>query len=186
MKLWVLALILGLGLTTSVAHADDFADEAELHFELGAEAYKAGDYRGAVEHFSISNRLSPNGNVTHNIARAYDRLGRYPEAYRYYQLALASATQADAKLQIQQALLALEEWVVTIDVATQPAGATIYVDRVELGSRGEAPRRFGLAPGTYRIIARKAGFRQAEVQLEALTAGQSKSVALDLLPLLGR
>jgi outer membrane receptor protein involved in Fe transport len=185
LRYWVFAILVTV-LWTPLAFADDFADEAELHFELGAEAYKAGDFRGAVEHFSISNRLSPNANVTHNIARAYDKLGRYPEAYRNYQQALISVTQADAKLQIEQALLALEEWVVTIDVETVPAGATIYVDRVELGSRGEAPRRFGLAPGTYRIIARKAGFRQAEIQLEPLNAGQSKAVVLDLLPLLGR
>lgn len=175
-----------LVLLPRLAQAEDSADEAELHFELGAEAYQAGDFRAAVEHFLISNRLSPNANVTHNIARAYERLSRYPEAYRYYQLALLSVTRPEAKQQIEQALLALEEWVVTIDVVTVPSGATIYVDRIELGARGEAPRRFGLAPGEYRIIAKKEGFRPAEVALEQLQAGQSRSVTLQLEPLLGK
>src|SRR5688572_474577 len=182
----VLLLLLAAVLWPARAWTEDSADEAELHFELGAEAYQAGDFRAAVEHFLMSNRLSPNANVTHNIARAYERLSRYPEAYRYYQLALLSVTRPDAKVQIEQALLALEEWVITIDVTTVPTGATIYVDRVELGARGEAPRRFGLAAGTYRIIARKEGFRDAEVQLEELAAGQSKTVVLRLEPLLGR
>lgn len=175
-----------LMLLSSVTHAEDSADEAELHFELGAEAYQAGEFRQAVEHFLISNRLSPNPNVTHNIARAYERLSRYPEAYRYYQLALGRVTTPEAKQQIEQALLALEEWVVTIDVETVPSGATIYVDRVDLGARGEAPRRFGLAPGQYRIIAKKVGFRLAEVALEPLAAGGAKAVTLRLEPLLGK
>jgi len=185
-RTWVLLVCCVLTLMPARLRAEDSADEAELHFELGAEAYQAGDFRAAVEHFLTSNRLSPNANVTHNIARAYERLSRYPEAYRYYQQALVSATRPEAKEQIQQALLALEEWVVTIDVATEPTSATIYVDRVELGARGEAPRRFGLAPGKYRIIAKKAGYRPAEVDLEPLAAGDARSVHLRLEPLLGK
>lgn len=185
-RVWFVVVFSLLTFLPGAARGEDSADEAELHFELGAEAYQAGDFRTAVEHFLMSNRLSPNANVTHNIARAYERLSRYPEAYRYYQLALSSVTRADAKEQIEQALLALEDWVVTIDVATVPAGATIYVDRIELGARGEAPRRFGLAPGKYRIIAKKAGFRPAEVELEPLEAGKSSSVTLRLEPLLGQ
>jgi len=182
----VLLLLLLLVLLPGSAHAEDYADEAELHFELGAEAYQAGDYRRAAEEFLISNRLSPNPNVTHNIARAYERLGRYPEAYRYYQQALPDVTSQDAKEQIEGALASLEQRVATIEVDTVPSGATVYIDRVELGARGEAPRRFGLAPGTYRLIARKAGFRETQVQLEPLAAGQAKSVTLKLEPLLGR
>jgi outer membrane receptor protein involved in Fe transport len=181
----VLLILLLLVLAPAGARAEDYADEAELHFQIGAEAYQASDYRTAVEHFLISNRLSPNPNVTHNIARAYERLGRYPEAYRYYQQALSGAMRQDAKAQIEAALESLEERVAIIDVNTVPSGATIYIDRVDLGTRGEAPRRFGLAPGTYRLIARKAGFRQAELQLDPLAIGAARSVTLTLEPLLG-
>src|SRR5437773_1552373 len=58
----------------AVAHADDVADEADLQFNLGADAYEKGDFRGALEHFLASNRLVPNRNVIFNIARTYEQL----------------------------------------------------------------------------------------------------------------
>src|SRR5262245_42008672 len=81
------AAILALGLASGLARpalADGVADEAELHFQLGAERYIAKDYRGALEHFLISNRLVPNHNVVYNIARTFEQLGRFADAHRYY------------------------------------------------------------------------------------------------------
>ncbi|MEO6418198.1 MAG: hypothetical protein ABIP39_02245, partial [Polyangiaceae bacterium] len=45
---------------TRHARADDLADESELQFQLGAERYTKGDFRGALEHFLASNRLVNN------------------------------------------------------------------------------------------------------------------------------
>src|SRR5450631_1519389 len=66
------------------ARADNLADEAELQFKVGAEAYQKGDFTGALEHFLASNRLVPNRNVLFNIARTYEELKAAPDAYRYY------------------------------------------------------------------------------------------------------
>ena len=71
----VLGLVLGLA---APAHADDLADEADLKFRLGAEAYQRGDYKGALEKFLESNRLVPNRNVTYNVARCYEELRQFP------------------------------------------------------------------------------------------------------------
>src|SRR5689334_15663049 len=77
------------------ALADDVADEADLEFRIGAERYTASDYRGALEHFLASNRLAPNRNVVFNIARTYEKLERYPEAFRYYTTALSEETDTE-------------------------------------------------------------------------------------------
>lgn len=182
-----LAFFLGLShLTTGVsAQTGDTADEAELQFQLGAEAYQSGDFRGALEHFLVSNRLSPNQNVTFNIARAYVKLARFPEAYRYYQQALSGTWSVEDRAELEGALKELEKSVVVLDVKTEPGGATLYIDRVELGPRGEAPRTLGLAKGEYRVIARKPGHKDASVDLEPLSAGDRKEVVLKLEPLLG-
>ena len=76
--------------------ADDLADEADLQFQLGAERYRDGDYRGALEHFLASNRLVPNRNVGFNIARSYEKLKQYPEAFRYYTQALEGENDPQA------------------------------------------------------------------------------------------
>ena len=74
------------------------ADESELEFELGADRYKAGDFRGALEHFLASNRLVANRNVVFNIARTYEQLSQNADAYRYYNQALEGETdRADAR-----------------------------------------------------------------------------------------
>lgn len=188
----IMGWVSGLALLSSFialpnAHAQEggTADEAELRFELGAEAYQGAEYREALEHFLVSNRLSPNQNVTFNIARAYEKLQRFAEAFRYYQLALEGTWPDDERVQLEAALANLEQHVVVLEVMTKPTGATLFVDRVELGVRGQSPRKLGLAPGKYRLIARKPGHKDAIVDLESLDAGQRKDVRLELEPLLG-
>src|SRR5678809_671487 len=70
--------------TATMAHADGVADEADLQFTMGAESYTKGDFTSALQHFLASNRLVANRNVIFNIARAYEQLGLFPDAYRYY------------------------------------------------------------------------------------------------------
>src|SRR5690242_20154607 len=83
-----------LGSLASVARADGVADEAELQFQRGAEAYRKGDFTAALEHFLASNRLVRNRNVMFNIARAYEQLSRFADAYRYYVDALGGEEDA--------------------------------------------------------------------------------------------
>src|SRR5690242_3095375 len=80
----VVVVVLAVLCASSLARADGDADEAELSFQLGAEAYRKGDYLAALERFLASNRLVRNRNVLFNIARCYEQLGRFPDAYRYY------------------------------------------------------------------------------------------------------
>src|SRR5215510_9443934 len=92
-----LTVVLALLFAAPDVRADGVADEAELQFQRGATAYSKGDFTGALEHFLASNRLVSNRNVMFNIARAYEQLARYPDAYRYYVDASRDAT--DGKLQ---------------------------------------------------------------------------------------
>lgn len=173
-------------LFAGVARANDFADEADLQFRLGAERYTAADYRGALEHFLASNRLVGNRNVVFNIARTYEKLERFPEAFRYYTDALAAETDAAARTRISQAIEQIRPHVAVLDVVTEPPGATLFVDRKDLGPRGESPRVLGLPPGSYKVIAELAGYYPAEVVVEQLAVGTVKPVLLALRPILGR
>src|SRR5262245_15143206 len=127
------------------AHGDGVADEADLQFTMGAESYTKGEFTGALEHFLASNRLVPNRNVMFNIARAYEQLGRFPDAYRYYVDAARGET-SDGKLQkdVTAALARIGPRVAVISVETSPPGATIYLDRKDLGSVGSSPAHLGL------------------------------------------
>src|SRR6185369_17081064 len=94
LHVWLLLCVFSVG-TVSTARADGLADEADLQFQIGAEAYKKGDFTTALEHFLASNRLVANRNVMFNIARSYEQLGKFPESYRYYSDALRGEPDAN-------------------------------------------------------------------------------------------
>jgi outer membrane receptor protein involved in Fe transport len=178
-------LFTAASLAAPIAFSDDVADEADLQFELGAEAYRARDFRTALEHFLTSNRLVQNRNVVFNIAKAYEQLGRYADAHRYYTVALAGETDRTALESIQQALARIAPNVAVLRVASDPPGATIFIDRRDLGPRGTAPRAMAFAPGRYTVIAELEGYEPATSAPTDLRLGQEATVALRMVPILG-
>lgn len=181
----LLAFSCALALTAS-AHADDLADEADLKFRLGAEAYQRADYKGALEKFLESNRLVPNRNVTYNVARCYEELKQFPEAYRYFTLALRDETNADPRTRIEHALASIRQNVAVLEIETEPPGGTVFLERRDLGPRGNAPTSLGLRPGAYVVLAELPGHYPARLEVPALAAGQSRRVTLKLAAILGQ
>lgn len=186
-RLWgcVLTTAVAVASFSSSARADDLADEADLQFQIGASRYEAGDYTGALEHFLVSNRLVPNRNVLFNIARTYEQLKRAPDAYRYYLLALDGETNPAAKKRVEDSLVRITPNVAILKVETDPPGATVYLDRQDLGPRGTTPRTLGLAEGKHKIIVQKTGYEAAESEAVTLKVGQEVKVSLKLKQILG-
>jgi outer membrane receptor protein involved in Fe transport len=181
----LLAVVVATLSVTGGVRADDTADEADLLFQLGAEAYQRGEYREALKHFLGSNRLVPNRNVLFNIARAYEKLRQYPEAYRYFVAALEAEKDPAARGRIEDAMAQIKGFVAVVQVVTDPPGATLYVDRKDLGSRGESPKKLGLSGGSYKIIAEAPGYEAAEIKVSEVKAGKSTKVELRLKQILG-
>ena len=155
----LLALAIGTAVLGRGARADDLADEAELQFEIGADRYKAGDFRGALEHFLASNRLAANRNVVFNIARAYEQLGQNPDAYRYYNQALTGEQDPAARARIADAIARIEPLVAVLDVDSDPPGATISDHASRPRRPGEHPGDHRPLAGTVRRLRRPAGLR---------------------------
>src|SRR5664279_1789665 len=128
-------LFLWMTLHAWPAIADDLADEADLQFDLGTQSYHRADYRTALEHFLASNRLVPNANVVFNVARAYERLGQYPEAYRAYASALSLESKGDARVSIQRELDRIRPQVVLLNCLLYTSYAADEEDSVDLGGR---------------------------------------------------
>lgn len=177
----IISVLLAFG---STALAGDAADEADLEFRIGAEAYQKGEYREALEHFLLSNRFVANRNVIYNIARSYQKLERYPEAFRYYTDALSGETDADAKARILAEIEQIRPHVAVVDVRTEPPGATIYVERKDLGPRGETPRALALAAGSYRVFIELSGYYPEERPVD-VAVGKTTDLRVDLKPILG-
>jgi outer membrane receptor protein involved in Fe transport len=180
-----IAAALALAGSAAPARAEGVADEAELHFQLGADAYARNDYRGALEHFFLSNRLVPNRNVVFNIARTFEQMKRYADAHRQYADALAGETDPRALGDVKAALARIAPHVAVLDVTSTPPGATIYLDRKDLGSRGRAPRPLALPPGRYRVIAELDGHEPVTSEVVVAELGKVTRVALVLPRIVG-
>jgi len=167
------------------ARADDVADEADHLFTLGAEAYQDKDYKQALAHFLASNRLVRNRNVMFNIARTYEHLRQFADAYRYYQRALEGETDASVKARIRESLLRIGPSIALLKVETDPPGALVYLNRKDLGDRGTAPQTLALVPGTYTVIVELQGYDEASSPPVDVRIGAEKTVTLKLTRVVG-
>jgi outer membrane receptor for ferrienterochelin and colicins len=180
------AVTLAAGLLASRgARADGLADEAELHFQIAAEHYQKSEFREALEHFLLSNRLVPNKNVVFNIARTFEQLERFADAHRYYVDALAVETDPKIIGDINAAILRVSPNVAVIKVETTPPGATVYIDRKDLGSRGRSPRPLGVPEGKYRVLVELEGYEPAAVGPIEAQLGRETRVPITLKRIVG-
>jgi outer membrane receptor protein involved in Fe transport len=180
--------VLGLAcvlLAGNLARADSLADEAEVNFRLGTERYQAADYRSALAYFLASNRLAPNRNVRFNIARAFQMLKQFPEAHRFCLAALEGDVPDALRAPLEQTLRAIEQEVGVLDVQTDPPGATVYVDREDLGSVATSPSRIAVSEGEHRVIARLPGYRTARSEIVSVERGKSHAITLELVRIVG-
>ena len=182
----LVALALGATLLVGqTARADGLADEAELHFQLATEHYQKGEFRDALEHFLSSNRLVPNKNVVFNIARTFEQLKRYADAHRYYVDALAVETDPKIIGDLNAAILRVAPNVAVIKVETTPPGATVYIDRKDLGSRGRSPRPLGVPEGKYQVLVELEGYESAIVGPIEAKLGSEARVPIVLKRIVG-
>lgn len=179
-----IALATAIATGSSTSRADD-ASEAQLHFDLGANLYAQRRYAEALEHFLASNRLVPNPGVTHNIAQTYALLERWTDAFNWYETYLTGFELDEAARERgTRAQDALRPRVAVVSAVTEPSGATLFVDRIELGSVGRSPREVAVTAGEHTLIARLEGHREARHTWEG-ALGEREEAAITLEPILG-
>ncbi len=169
-----------------LSQADGVADEADLQFQLGAAAYAKANFDNALEHFLASNRLVPNRNVMFNIARAFEQVGRFADAYRYYVDAGRDGSEGKLGSDVAAALARIAPKVVVIQLDTIPAGATVYVNRKNLGSIGTTPSQLGVPAGQYSIIAELPGYEPYQSPMIDGKIGGTHKLQVTLKAILGK
>lgn len=159
------------------ARADNTADEADLRFRRGIEAYRARRYEDALSEFFSSNRLVRNVNVLHNIARCYEQLRRYDEAFRYYSEILS--TGLVDRHALEESLARIAQRLALVEVTTTPRGADIFVERKNLGSLGASPKILALPAGETELILSLPGYREVRKTV-SLVIGRTATLDVGL------
>ena len=127
----------------------------------------------------------PNKNVVFNIARTYEKLSRFADAHRYYTDALEEEQSPQNLQNIKAAIARIAPNVAVLKVETNPPGATIYIDRKDLGSRGNAPRALALPAGKYKVIVEIDGYEIATSAIVEAKLGSETSVPFSLTRIVG-
>ncbi len=174
-----------LAVNPPAARADSSADEADARFHRGNQLFKAGRYDEALVEFFASNRLAHNRNVIFNIARSYEALSRYEEAYRYYAEYIAEEPNKDERASAQRRLKEIEPRVALLRIESDPPGATVYLERKDLGGRGETPLLIAVQPGKHKVMIEARGYRPGVTTVEA-TRGRATDVSSELTLIVGR
>lgn len=185
---WIACLFYWL--TSTLAHAQpsarvDSGTEADVRFELGVAAQRQGRFVAALQHYLASQRLAPNENVVFNIAVCFERLGRFPEAYRYYAEYLASDLSAQERTVGREAVDRIRGRVALIRVETDPPNATVYLDRRNLGARGRTPIVLAVEPGRHRVMVEAEGYEGARSGQLRARIGREAVARLSLTRILG-
>lgn len=190
-RIWYLALWLGASaaLLAPPARADAAA-EARFHDERARSAFAARDYETALAEFFVVRRLIPNPRVDFNVALCFERLGREAEAFTHFDGFLADSSSrapelAELRGYAEAALARIAPRVALLEIITTPPGATIYLDRRELGAYGRSPCRLAVAPGEHRVRVELDGHRPEEAGIVA-RVGERRTITLAPERVVGR
>lgn len=188
-RLWAHRLLMMVWLLSSgavsTAWADNTADEAEVAFRQGNQAFGKRDYERALASYFLSYRLVPNRNVLFNIARCYEALKEYDQAYRYYYDLLGQKDlPAGDRRDVQRELAQLAPRVALVKVDSKPQGADVFIDREDLGSRGKTPQTLALPVGSHEVKVRLPGYHPAQATV-TVSKGREVKRTFELKTIIG-
>lgn len=181
---WAAIACVGALALPASGRADDAA-EAQLHFTIGTTSFRAREYPDALDHFLRAYRLAPTASTAFNVAQTYLMMHREEEAFRFFHEFLARPDgRPEARTVAERVLAELTPRVCRVEVRSDPPGAAVYLDRVELGDLGVTPRVIAVTPGPHEVIVRLPGRHEARHRVEG-TRGQSLVVEAALAPVTG-
>jgi hypothetical protein len=155
--------------------------EAAQRFERGIQLFNAGDNAGALSEFKRIYEIRPNPVVLYNIGLVYAAMARPVDAVDTLQAAITAGGLPPKDLERAEATLADQKARVgRVFVTTNPAGARVEVDNVEVATTPlTAPIR--VSQGNHIIGAVAEGF--AVSRKEVVVAGNADArLHLELVP----
>lgn len=154
------------------AHAAERdAAAAEVLFQKGRDAMKAGDYEAACESFAESRRLDPAVGTVMNLATCQEKLGNLANAWEHWQHALGLLPENDPRRAFaQERVDELEGQLPRLIIVAGPgAPANMVVERdgIQLG-RASLGEPLPVDPGEHVVIARspRHAARQYRISVE--------------------
>ena len=159
---------------------DELPREAREQWDSARELHDAGDFKSALVYFNRAYEMSNNPRTLFNVGVCWKDLTKYSEAIKTWekQLTFRKKLPKDDIQKAETAIRALEQFVSTIEVKADEAGARLLVDGIEIGvTPFLEPIRIDVGRRQLRLL--KDGFEAAEKTVD-VTRGKLASVDFDL------
>jgi outer membrane receptor for ferrienterochelin and colicins len=128
------------------------AVQARFFDDAARAAYARGDYEAALADFFEVSRVAPSLGTLYNVAVCADLTHRDALAFEALERYLVDPTDDASRVaDARRRLAALEGRVARVRVTSSEPGATIWVDRRDLGAFGVTPRTLVLSAGAHVI-----------------------------------
>ena len=161
------------------------AMEVEFFDEWARDHYREGRARDALMLLLQAHRIAPTPRSLYNVAVVAQVAEEDELAYAFFEAYLATEDRTPVlrkRAQRQRAELARR--LARIEVRSSPPGASIFIDRRELGAFGRTPRRVPIGAGRHTVTLELAGYRPATAEV-TVAHGQIGTVELTLSPRTG-
>jgi tetratricopeptide (TPR) repeat protein len=142
----------------------------ELHGQA-VNFYKEGNYEEALKFFAMADELESNPVTAFNIARCYEKLGKYADAYDYYVKYIDSGDTARLE-DAEEAMERIESEPVRLVIEFSPKGSEVFLDGDPIEADA-SPAEVKVKPGQHTIFIRKDGFESVERELEIPPGGEA-------------
>ncbi len=165
----------------ALAQDDAAKEQAKALFKQGREHFQAGRFSDALTAFEQANAIKPHPLMLYNIGQVQEALGDLPRAVETYEKFLASGTDdtADVKDRLARIRKTIATSWTTLELTSEPLGASVWLDSKDSPPRGRTPVRLQLPAGNVTLILEKEGFRQVQRPLK-LQAGKAEQLAIVL------
>ncbi|MFO0661774.1 MAG: PEGA domain-containing protein [Polyangiaceae bacterium] len=178
----LLAVVGGVG-HASAAPTSDELKEARKRFDAGITLFNEGDAQGALVEFRRAYSIDPRYQVLYNIARVLSALNEHAEALETYEKFLSDGGDKIApsrRTEVEKEIERLSTRVATLDIATQPPGASLAIDDVPFN--GVTPAKVRVKLGRRRVSVSMPGFLPTTTTVD-IAGAESKKLSLTLVEL---
>jgi tetratricopeptide (TPR) repeat protein len=146
----------------SAAYVDPDVEVAQRHFARGQDHYAAARYEEAIVEFKRAREAKPLPDFDYNIARCYDRLGKWKDALAFYERYLQGADASPAADEVRARV---------VELRARTAGAA-RVDRPVVDTASPGPSTAPTAvPGPARAPLRIPAIVLGALAFGTLAAG---------------